>query len=558
MPELHREEVQYKLGLGASNEGLRKDIKNQKLPETDKRTALSFQDFNNIRTKANKDQRYKHGKYHAVDIVSCRLRVAEMKRMNEIVLETNIDNKLVDLKNAFLVLADDFQIGMLRKFGGDYILLDSTYSITKYGLKLTPLIVINEYGNGVTAAICVSEKTDARTWEDFFKAVKSKLGTAIHTNVFMTDGDRSYYNAWCTVMGKPTHKLLCTWHVWKCWDKQMKKKLSRSDPENVDGVIFADKQEKKKISKMLLEMKRAVYVEDFEVKYQIVVSYLKDHWKEYYQYFISKYDNNKEEWAHCYRSGLVLTTNNHVESFFNSLKKGIMEGTHNERLDCLIHYALSVSGHSQDKYRALVARGKRTGEQKNIFLSHKEAQKMSATDIAKIDDKTWKTKCEGVPVYINLEKYTCDELKCEKCTTCNSCIHMFSCDCTNYRLKNIMCPHIHLVCMLEKLSDSKSTILEVNLSTSGLGDPLPPPIVEIPPPAPAVPVNEINEENQIIEIKSMSEQVNNFLTSNMVINVEETHELTSKFLAKLYQINELNRKVVPQKRETQKTFKSKK
>lgn len=48
-----------------------------------------------------------------------------------------------------------------------------------------------------------------------------------------------------------------------------------------------------------------------------------------------------------------------------------------------------------------------------------------------------------------------DECDCKiKCHFCGACAHMYKCDCRLYRLKFIVCPHIH-ICHINEQSDEE-------------------------------------------------------------------------------------------------------
>lgn len=130
-----------------------------------------------------------------------------------------------DRRNDFmLVLCNQFQLEMLILRGNAGIVcMDSTHGVTAYGYQLTSIVVIDESGSGVPVAFCLSSGTSSVEWEVFLGAIKESIGHKIHADVIMTDNDPSFYNAWLAVMGPVRHRLLCAWHIDKCWRRNLNK-----------------------------------------------------------------------------------------------------------------------------------------------------------------------------------------------------------------------------------------------------------------------------------------------------------------------------------------------
>lgn len=112
------------------------------------------------------------------------------------------------MRDIIVVLADSRQLHLLKTLGKNIVCVDSTFGITKYNLKLTTIIVINEFGCGVPVAHFVTQQLKKQTWVFCLRKLREALGEKIITNVFMTDDDCTYYKAWSQIMGKPNNKLL--------------------------------------------------------------------------------------------------------------------------------------------------------------------------------------------------------------------------------------------------------------------------------------------------------------------------------------------------------------
>lgn len=123
-------------------------------------------------------------------------------------------------------MASKFQLDMLLKFGQNgTICLDSTHGTTGYDYQLTSIVVVDEFGNGLPTAFCLSSKSSAIEWTTFFKAIKDSISTTLSARVLMTDNDPAFYNAWVEVMGPVEHRLLCSWHVDQAWRRNVPKKV---------------------------------------------------------------------------------------------------------------------------------------------------------------------------------------------------------------------------------------------------------------------------------------------------------------------------------------------
>lgn len=81
---------------------------------------------------------------------------------------------------------------------------------------------MDEFGNGYPVAFCFSNKSDTNLYKHYFQCIKNVTGK-ITSNVFMSDDEPAFYNAWNAVMGSVEKQLLCTWHVLRNWTKNLSK-----------------------------------------------------------------------------------------------------------------------------------------------------------------------------------------------------------------------------------------------------------------------------------------------------------------------------------------------
>lgn len=155
-------------------------------------TLITKKDLWNIKI----DFHLYEGRQHSSDYISVNMWI---NRMIELPDEENpVVHYNLEKENFILVISTNFQLQMFKHFGSSSnskICIDSTHCTNEYGLQLTTIVVVDEFGNGFPCAYCISKNTDAETWKIFFQKLKSKIGI-ISTQIFMSDDDPSYYNAW--------------------------------------------------------------------------------------------------------------------------------------------------------------------------------------------------------------------------------------------------------------------------------------------------------------------------------------------------------------------------
>lgn len=178
------------------------------------------------------------GRYHNNDKLSSEVAI-EIHKKRQVDKPQFFYGEYPDEKadDAFVVIMFPYQIDMIKKFGHGVIGTDTTHEMTEYGHYLTTLVIQDERGEGVPVAFCISKKKDTVTWTRFFKMVKEAAGT-ITCDYFITDGDNSYYNAWCRVMGKPRQRRLCLWHIKKNWGERMAQlRIKDENKEALDKIL---------------------------------------------------------------------------------------------------------------------------------------------------------------------------------------------------------------------------------------------------------------------------------------------------------------------------------
>lgn len=407
-----------------------------------KNAALKRAKYKNVYNQQYKEKfsnRTQYGMMHKIDILSCRLRLQNLQRNcqgNDFLTWSNLDH-ITNMRDAVIVLADERQIECAKKYGNKYILIDSTFNIAKrlHKLKLTAVMVMNELGVGVTVCYFISRMMNDKIWEECLTEFKNKLGAVLTPEVFMSDDDSSYYNAWCKIMGPPKRKLLCTWHVTKAWRKQLSKKVTP--------------REKKVMMAQLYKLKDCATVSMFNSKYRSMIK----SWmsgtvtqRAAANYFNTYYYKRRKQWADCYRKKIGLTTNNYVESFFGNLKTNIAKTR--ERVDVLIHELLRNSEYDRKKYDEMIRERKGFKHRVHVNL-HNKALKSTETCV-NLTRKVWLVSDKSKSFKVTMGN--CIECNClDKCIHCLACSKRFNCDCKLNRINNLVCKHIHSVCIKDRV-----------------------------------------------------------------------------------------------------------
>lgn len=197
-------------------------------------------DLNNIR----RDFGIFTGQFDACDKLSVAKLIAhlETKSPNPIRLfrDPQTQNEAEDRAKSFmLVVATQFQLKILHKFGQNgTICMDSTHGTAGYAYHLTTIVVIDDFGNGIPTAFCISSGSSSVEWETFLSTIKTAISnmegfeTTIQAKVVMTDNDESFYNAWAKVMGPVPYRLLCSWHIDQAWRRNLKKVIELNPNHN--------------------------------------------------------------------------------------------------------------------------------------------------------------------------------------------------------------------------------------------------------------------------------------------------------------------------------------
>lgn len=340
----------------------------------------------------------------------------------------------LDLDDFMLIILTETQKAVLHKFSNGKLCIDSTHGTNQYNFNLTTIVVIDEFGEGYPAAFCISTKIDEVHMKVFFSKIKEVMG-CLTPNVFMSDDAPAFWNAWINIMWPiPQHRLLCKWHIDNNWRKNLKK---ISGSQNVKAYVY-------KTLRVLLEEPNETQFEE------LLTSFLCKLEEEpalhnFKTYFERTYVHRKKLWAACYRHQVMLNTNMVLEAFHKTLKHVYLKGKKNQRLDVLLwHLLKSLRDKNFERLIKLCNGGKVNHYVNAINSRHRAAAQINISGIHQVSEITWSVTSETLDQNYLIKKH--EPCSCKIiCVACKVCIHLFSCTCYDYTIKNNMCKHIHAV-----------------------------------------------------------------------------------------------------------------
>ena len=453
-----RMDIAAKLQNGVSMERILNDIRDNVNQKIGRDHLINRQDLRNIKMEFNVDGITRHKN----DITSVAAWVAEMMGLeyNPILLFKNqgqdqppeMDNTSND--DFVLCIQTEFQRDILQKFGSNIVCIDSTHGTNAYDFKLTTIIVVDEYGEGVPVGWMISNREDALILIEFFKTIRERVGD-IHPHWFMTDDAEQYFNAWRAVFGGETSKkLLCAWHVDKAWRKALREHI-------------LDKEEQIEVYHQLRLLLTEILESKFRVLLQEFITYVHTHHINFYNYFTNYYCNRLEQWASCYRTHATVNTNMFLESSHRVLKVVHLNNKQNRRIDVLLTTLIRIARDKVFDRLQKTQIGKNTHRICEISKRHRSAENMAKKDSQLIDivepGNKWSVKSEsqpGVTYIVKKDSSCCCKLLCRQCGVCP---HNYKCTCLDSILHATVCKHIHLVVMeMGMISEQQPSLQKVD------------------------------------------------------------------------------------------------
>uniref|UniRef100_A0A914UH86 MULE transposase domain-containing protein n=1 Tax=Plectus sambesii TaxID=2011161 RepID=A0A914UH86_9BILA len=250
---------------------------------------------------------------------------------------------------------DNFQLAMqtpsmrkmLDRFGHKVICVDSTHETTMYPeYVFGTVMVIDDSGAGQPVFWFFVRSESKEQLVPVFRKLQDRHPT-LAPEFFMSNYANGLWNAWTEVFGDQspsTKRLLCDWHTWRSWLKNINSKLApdvHAQVRQALSLVMFSKNE-----------------EEFNFRYGVLVNnFMQDPMmKAFGDYFVEHYGGPMIHcWAKWARLTSDVSTNTHLESFHNILKTEFLSQMSNRRLDNTCGVLLNaVSTFYAHKYSDLV------------------------------------------------------------------------------------------------------------------------------------------------------------------------------------------------------------
>lgn len=339
---------------------------------------------------------------------------------------------LLDIDDVMIVIMNDVQIELLKKFATEKICIDSTNYVKKSHFKLIAILVIDEYGEEFPCCFCITNKVNDTTMSLLFETMKMVTGP-LATKVLISDDDPCYYVSWEKSMGKVETRLLSKWHVDEDWKTNLK--------------LINDKRIKYEVYSKLRTLLEETNQDTFPSLLNEFSTDLREQGlHDFCNYFTSNYAYRQEVWASCYRSKEFLNHDMVFEAFHRLLKHIHLKGIKQQNIDILLNMLFKAIREKVFTRLRCMEDCAGTSYTEKLYKRHR--RRHEAKDISLVESNHWHVKCdrqENAAYVVKLESESC---ACKrKCQRCSVCVHMYSCTCNDYLINHNLCKHIHSVVM---------------------------------------------------------------------------------------------------------------
>ena len=192
-------------------------------------------------------------------------------------------------------------------------------------------------------------------------------------------------------------KLICTWHVDKAWQTELKKKI---------GETALEAEVYKMLRTVLEQTNTNLFQDCVSALLERRKSFPKK--KEFHDYFVHDWVHSKENWAFCYRLG---NTNMFVEAFHRVFKRIYLGGKVSKRVDsCLVNLLRFARDQCFGRVIQLT-KGKDNFRVTAIYERHRRSQSLPVANVQSSGESAWNiTSSDGKNIYeVQCIHRTCPE-----------------------------------------------------------------------------------------------------------------------------------------------------
>ncbi|KAF1766889.1 hypothetical protein GCK72_006847 [Caenorhabditis remanei] len=235
-----KEKVVNYVKQGLHNKAIVKLVKK----ETDEHSRLHFLSSDDIRNLKNQFD-LNEEQLDKDDLRSVEKRVA-MKNLDDGIRYYSAPDH--EGNNFVLVIITPKHLESITKFSHKVVVLDDTFNVTMYNLKLTTLTVIDNSDRSEPAGFLLSSSTTSKEVSILFNCLKD-LFPEFRPSFFMTDEASCFWNGYSAVFDNSgTRKVICRWHVYRSWKKKatqlLKGDLLSETMQSLNEVLREPRQEK--------------------------------------------------------------------------------------------------------------------------------------------------------------------------------------------------------------------------------------------------------------------------------------------------------------------------
>ncbi|GBL78739.1 hypothetical protein AVEN_65293-1 [Araneus ventricosus] len=335
----------------------------------------------------------------------------------------------------------EHQRDMLVRNSDKVLCIDSTHKTNQYDFYLINLIVPDNYGKGCPVAHFITNYLDINTMICLFSRLKVKI-PGLNVNCIMTDDDQNTFEAFNVVFGPNIRHLLCKWHVFRSWSRQLYAKVSN----------------KQLVKEMKVRLKELLNVKERDAFEKLLAEFENIHFTkspEFVDYFKKHYCNRVQLWSASYRNfpHASTETNNYCESFHNQLKTVYFQRKFNRRIDRLIRTVLDMETESylSYKYKEINHMPFKTHSNRYIKDRHAKSREIVDNDVIQLTSTSWLVRSQSKEVEYSVTQINdiCPSsdfcfIKCLEVSCMGLCSHLYQCNCQDLKSNNL-CKHIHKI-----------------------------------------------------------------------------------------------------------------
>lgn len=430
------------------------------------------------------------GQMHTDDATSVQIFVENEVKIGSVIAykPNNVkhpDYPDLDQKDFIIAIMTDYQVECCKFLDDDYsvICVDATHGVG-HNYKLITVLTVNDLYQGQPIAFCISKFETIEVLRYFFNAIKKRVGKALITKDFMSDGADYQYETWKAVMDPKNifkiNKWICIWHINQTFKRNIQKRIKDVEKRKKQGDLlqsflyelddtkFNEKLEAfegqfKKLDK-LKEQEESEKLQGESQTPSTIPSTIPNNTsdqqndgsnsefdldlKDFLNFLQKNYFNRKEEWALFYRNTTSLTTNMHLEAFHKTFKHSYLKNTTNLRVDFTIKMLFQYLNAKERAYKHSKVFGLNSIRNSHVLTLHNVALKdfdLYKIEMCNANDQHFLVQRSNTKSIYKIEqiKDLSEVNSCKKCflfcRDCKVCHHFFSCTCQDYMLKHMLC-----------------------------------------------------------------------------------------------------------------------